>query len=147
MFCKAYNLQQSIDAATYGWAMKAGELVCDAEYYNKVGGASLWYTPMQGEERKVVVRVQQVVAADLTMLPISSINALPANMGKKAKQRATELNAVRLDGDEHEQLLDEINRRTVVEHDEVVNGSSDDESEESEGDGESGDESEGEGED
>ena len=129
-----YTLQDSIDTAKYGWAMKAGELVCDAEYYNKVGGASLWYSPTKGEERKVKVRVQQVVAADLTMLPISSTNALPANMGKKAKQHATGLNAVRLDGDEHEQVLDEINRRAVVEHDEAVEESSDDENDESEGD-------------
>jgi hypothetical protein len=142
-----YTLQHSIDAAKYGWAMKAGELVCDALYYNKVGGASLWYSPTQGEERKVKVRVQQVVAADLPMLPISSTNALPANMSKKAKQQATALNAVHLDGDEHEQVLDEINRRTVVEHDEVVEEGSCNESDESEGDGESGDESEGAGDD
>ena len=41
------TLQDAIPPEKYGWAIKAGELVCDAEYYNKVPGASLWYTPTQ----------------------------------------------------------------------------------------------------
>ena len=38
-----------------------GELVVDAEFYNKVAGARLWYTPTQGEDAKTTVRVQQVL--------------------------------------------------------------------------------------
>ena len=94
----------------------------------------------------MTVRVQQVVAADLFMLPVSSTNALPSNMAKKAKQQATALGAVHLDSDEHEQILDEINRRTVVEYDLEEEESSDSNNDDSEDDGESGNESEGGGE-
>eukprot|EP00966_Prymnesium_polylepis_P040461 938906-Prymnesium_polylepis.1 len=39
--------------------IKAGEHVVDGEFMNKVPGAQLWYTPMEGEARKTVVRVKQ----------------------------------------------------------------------------------------
>ena len=71
-----YTLQEDVELTEYTPAIriKAGELVCDADYYNKVEGASLWYTPDQGEGRKTVVRMQQVVATDLKLLPISATN-------------------------------------------------------------------------
>jgi hypothetical protein len=110
----------------------------DAEYFNKVGGASLWYTPMQGEARKTKVRVQQVLAADLKLAPISDDNRLPANMGKKKKAEAVKLGALKIASEEHEELLDEIHRRECIEHEDEVDGDSGDESEsersESEGD-------------
>jgi hypothetical protein len=124
-----YTLQEDKLLTEYTPAMRipAGTLVCDAEYYNKVPGASLWYTPTQGDERNTVVRVQQVVAADLTMMPISDSNKLPAGMSKKNKQEATKQNALRLESDEHDMVLDEIHRREVLEHDEDVESDDDEE--------------------
>jgi len=61
-------------------------------------------------------------------------------MNKKNKDDATKKKAVRVDSEEHEELLEEISRRTALEHDEVVDESSDD----SEGE-ESGEEGEDEG--
>jgi len=127
-----YTLQEDIDSDEHGWKIKAGELVCDAEFHNKVPGASLWYTPTQGEERKVVVRVQQVVAADLKVEGISATNKLPANMSMKNKQHATQQKAVRVDPQQHEVILDEIHRREAVEHDMIMGESSDDESDDEE---------------
>ena len=102
--------------------------MCDADYYNKVPGASLWYTPDQGEGRKTVVRMQQVVAANLQLAPISDANKLPAGMSKKNKSAATKLKAMRVDPADHEKMLDEINRREVLEHDEVDDESSEEDS-------------------
>ena len=58
-----YTLQDDLELAMYMPAIKikAGELVVDAEFYNKVAGARLWYTPTQGEDAKTTVRVQQVL--------------------------------------------------------------------------------------
>jgi hypothetical protein len=99
---------------------------------------SLWYTPMQGEARKTKVRVQQVLAADLKLAPVSDENRLPANMGKKKKAEAVKLGALKIASEEHEELLDEIHRRECIEHEDEVDGDSGDESEsersESEGD-------------
>ena len=106
-------MQEDVELKEYTPAIriKAGELVCDADYYNKVPGASLWYTPTQGEERKTKVRMQQVVAANLKLTPISPSNKLPPGMSKKNKTAATKLNAQRLDPAEHEKMLDDIHRR------------------------------------
>eukprot|EP00966_Prymnesium_polylepis_P105434 2441600-Prymnesium_polylepis.1 len=51
-----YALQEDVELTEYTPAIKikAGELVCDAEYFNKVPGAQLWYTAMQGEQRKTL---------------------------------------------------------------------------------------------
>ena len=86
-----YTLQEDEELKEYTPAivLKAGALVCDAEYFNKVPGASLWYTPMQGEQRKTKVRMQQVVAADLKVAPISDENKLPAGMNRKNKKDDT----------------------------------------------------------
>ena len=141
-----YTLQEDEELKEYTPAivLKAGALVCDAEYYNKVPGASLWYTPMQGEQRKTKVRVKQVVAADLKVAPISEENKLPAGMSVKNKKDAAKKGAVRVDKDEHEMVLDEIHRREVLEHDEElgdddasdVSHESDQESSEDENEGE-----------
>jgi hypothetical protein len=125
--------------------LKAGELVVDAEYYNKVGGAKLWYTPHTGKDCGTTVRVQQVLAADLTLEPISEDIKLPHGMSKKNKANATKLGAQRVDPEEHEEILEEIDRRTDLEHEEEYDESDEesegeDEESESEGEGEESDE-------
>lgn len=136
-----YTLQADVELTMYTPAIKikAGELVVDAEYYNKVEGARLWYTPTQGEGRKTTVRVQQVLAANLTLEPISEKNKLPHGMSKKNKGDATKQGAQRVDPDDHEEILEEIDRRTNLEHEETWDESedeSDDEGEESASEGE-----------
>ena len=140
----AYTLQADVDLEEYTPAMriKAGELVCDAEYFNTSG----WYTPTQGEGRKTKVRVQQVLAANLNLAPISESNKLPAGMNKKKKSEATKLKALHLDQHEHDLILDESALREMLEHDEEIDDGEyedemegeDDESEGEEADGEDG---------
>jgi hypothetical protein len=129
----AYTLQDDVELKEYEPAIKikAGALVCDAEYFNKVPGASGWYTeaipPM-----KTQVRVQQVLMTDLKLVPISNTNKLPSGMSKKNKKDATEKGALYLDKHQHDMILDESAHREMLEHDEVVDDDSDSESESSE---------------
>ena len=137
-----YTLQEDVELPEYTPAMKikAGALVCDAEYYNKLPQARLWYTPTKGEERKTLVRMVQVVAADLKLAPISETNALPSNMKKANKNTALKLGAVRLTNEAHEVIQDEIVLRERLELEEVDlesdSESEEDEDEEDEEDGE-----------
>ena len=80
-----------------------------------------------------MVRMQQVVAANLQLAPISDANKLPAGMSKKNKSAATKLKAMRVDPADHEKMLDEINRREVLEHDEVDDESSAEDSSDEDG--------------
>ena len=133
-----YTLQDDVELAEYTPAMwlKAGELVCDARYYHEVVGAKGWYTPMEAsEQRDTVVRVQQVVAADLRLKPIAADNKLPSGMNKRKKELASKLGAVRLLNADHEKMLDEICRREELEHDEGEESSEDESSDEEEEDG------------
>ena len=137
-----YTLQEDrmLTEFTPAIKVKAGELVCDAEYYNKVAGAQLWYTPMEGEARETLARVQQVIAADLALAPISEENKLPPGMNKKKKAEATKKKAVRVDPKEHEVMLDEISRREALEFDEEGEESEDDSEDEESSDEEEGEE-------
>jgi hypothetical protein len=129
-----YTLQQDIELKEYDPPMilKAGELVVNADYYNKVPGAQLWYT--HNKVDKTVVRVQQVVAADLHVAPISETNKLPPGMNKKNKADATKQKAIKVSSEDHELILDEICRREELEQEELVeDDESEDESEEEDG--------------
>ena len=117
---KPYTLQDDVELTQYTPAIhiKAGEHVIDGEFMNKVPGAQLWYTPMEGEARKTVVRVKQVVAADLKLAPISDEDKLPSGMPKKNKKVTTEKKALHVGPYDHEIILDEIARREESEHEE-----------------------------
>ena len=62
---------------------------------------------------KTIVCVQQLVAPDLKLKPISAKNKLPNTCNKT---QATKLNAEKLRDDDHEAILEEISRRTALEH-------------------------------
>ena len=140
---KPYTLQAAVELKMYDPPIRieTGELVCDAEYFNKVPGASLWYTATAAQDAVTVVRVQQVVAADLKPAAISEENKLPIGMSKKNKADATKKKAVKISAEEHEVILDEICRREELEHEEEAPESEDEGEDE---DKESSDEDEGE---
>jgi hypothetical protein len=90
--------------------VKAGELVCEGRYLNQVGRARQWYTP---SEVPTTVRMQQVIAPDLALMPISKQNKLPNACNKR---EATKLGAKRISNEDHEIFLDEINRRSILDY-------------------------------
>ena len=149
-----YTQQEDAELTEYTPAIrvKAGELLSTAEYYNTVPGARGWYTPTEGAEKKTIVRVQQVVAPDLTLAPISETNKLPSGMSKKNKGAAEKKKALKLAPEDDEMILEEISRREVLEHDEAEDSEDSDEEDsddedgeedDEEGDGEGGEDSEG----
>ena len=129
-----YTLQEDVELTEFTPAIriKAGELVCDADYYNKVPGARHWYTPTQGEERKTTVRVKQVLAPHLELKPISDENPLPNAMKKGPKAEAKRLGALRIIAADDANILEESARRELLEHDEAESSDDEDEEEEEE---------------
>jgi hypothetical protein len=68
------------------------------------------------------VQMKQVVAADLFMEPISTVNNLPNTCNKPETRR---LGAKHVSDDQHEEILDEIARRAALDHDEMPDNESD----------------------
>jgi hypothetical protein len=57
--------------------------------------------------------MQQVIALDLALMPISKQNKLPNTCNKR---EATKLGAKRISNEDHEIFLDEINRRGILDY-------------------------------
>jgi hypothetical protein len=87
-----------------------GEWLCVAQYLNKVPRAKGWYTQ---STVCVTVRLQQVIASNLHLQPLSSTNKLPNTCNKTVAQRKA---AKKLSGHLHDVLLSEIARRDMMDH-------------------------------
>jgi hypothetical protein len=125
--CNNYGAVMTEDEATHGYYLvewtsepyalqeetdefREGELVCDATYLDPVGRARNWYTP--GTSTGVtLIRIQHVVAGDVKLLSPSPTVKLPRTCNR---QEAIRKKAVRLSDSSHEEILDEINRRDVL---------------------------------
>ena len=118
-----YTLQEDKMLTEFKPAMqlKAGALVCDAIYLEKAPGGKLWFTRTIGEQLKTTVRLQQVLAANLTSFePISMTNPVPSRLTKKQKKEFAQYGAERLGVDEHEEIVEEICRREILEHEDII---------------------------
>jgi hypothetical protein len=111
--------------------VKDGELVCEGEYLEGLLRAKGWYYPTT---IKTVVRLQQVLAADILMSPIKSPdNLLPRGgwpqreppfdlTGKKAERLAQLQRAERstkISVADHSEILEEMRRRQLLDYDEA----------------------------
>ena len=96
--------------------MGVRELFCDAKYLYAVPLTEQWSTWPQ-RNHTTVVRMQQVIAADTPMAPISSNKKLPNNCDRKG---ATRLGALKVPNESHDQIIEEIYRREVLEYNEEV---------------------------
>jgi hypothetical protein len=94
--------------------IEAGELVCDAVYWETLPRAKHWWYP-KGETDTVTVRMQQVVASNLRLDEISTTNKLPNTCRKR---EATSVGARRISNHDHDEILDEIARRDALEYEE-----------------------------
>jgi hypothetical protein len=93
--------------------LQEGELVARAKYFNKVPRANRWYTTSEVE---TTVRLQQVLAPDLTLQPISEENRLPNSCDRR---KAAQLGAKRVSNSDHHSILDEISRSAIMDHEEL----------------------------
>jgi hypothetical protein len=89
--------------------LPTGEHVCDAIYLDRIPGAKRWWYET---ELPVTVRLQQVLMADLTLLPMSERN----KPGGASRRLVTEQQAKKLNVEDHLRLIDEIGRRAILEH-------------------------------
>jgi len=97
-----------------------GELVADAVYLNPVPRARQWYTRATQEDEeslRTVVRMQHVVAADISLSGESASQKLPNNCDRTT---ARQLGALRVSDDKHNLIADEISRREVLDFIEEV---------------------------
>ena len=125
---EAYELEADDELKEFTPAikLKAGELVANATYLNRVPRAKQFYTE-PSEVLRTKVRVQQVVGTNLVLEPLGANVKLPNTCDKK---KATKLNARRLTNECHEAYMAEIRRREVLEYDELDIGEDDDEEDE-----------------
>jgi len=85
-----------------------GEIICDAVFWNPVPNAIDWYTPMFKREGLVIIRLKQVLITGMTMKMISDNNMLPNKCNKK---QATNQGAMKIDGDNVCEIIEEVYRR------------------------------------
>jgi hypothetical protein len=125
-----YTLQEDVELDEFDPPLRlsAGELVVDAHYYNKVPTTRKWYTR---SALATVVRMKQVVAADLEMHSISDTNKLPSVCSRHTKREATSKGAKRVADDDVDAIAEEIATRTALDYDELSDESDEDSEEES----------------
>lgn len=85
-------------------------MVVRAKYFNKVPGATRWYTP--STELFTTVRLQQVLVTNLGLQLESSTLKLPSSMRNKEATRRKD--PVMISQEDHNRIEDEIARRSVL---------------------------------
>ena len=86
----------------------AGEIICDALFWNPVPGAVDWYTPMKKNEGLVMIRLKQVLMTGVTMMKITKENMLPNKCNKK---EAANQGAMKIDDEDISEIIEEVYRR------------------------------------
>ena len=89
--------------------MLTGQLVCDANYLNRVGGAPKWYTESDLSDKHVL---QHVVLGDVTIEEISDTNPLPNTCDKPQAQAKA---ALKVSKESNDFIFEEIHRRDALE--------------------------------
>jgi len=87
-------------------------LTANMEYFHSVPRAPRWFTP---SSLKTTVRIQQIVHPNLNLVEISETNMLPNGCNKRS---ARQQGAKRVSQMEHDEILEDITRRAILEHEE-----------------------------
>ena len=87
---------------------ESGELVCDAHYLYPVGRSSRWYTKSLEVAK---IELQYVASAHVKIDNISDGNPLPQRMNRSERNKAKEMNALRISNSFYEFLFEEIYSR------------------------------------
>ena len=114
-----YSLQESTDLSAERFEMvrklelKPGEPVIDAEYLNPVWGPNAkrqWYTPMEGQQRHVVVPARAVVHASFAMRRATANDGAKDARAKAALAKC----AVVLEAGDREIIMEELRTRDLA---------------------------------
>jgi hypothetical protein len=102
----------TLQADTEGMAgmISAGTMVVEGVYYNRVKRAPYWYTP---SEVRAVFEMRHVLWTGLQLLDISRENTLPNACNR---MEATRQKAVKVAAYEHNQIMEEAERRDQLEY-------------------------------
>ena len=113
-----YPLQNDTSINTFDppLVIKAGEMVCDAMYLNAVPNTKLLYTHSNSDNLSTTVLLQHVVDADIKLTKLSRKEDLPKNM-RKQYRNIKNLNAVMVSTHTHECIVEEIERRNILDSD------------------------------
>jgi len=120
------------------------EWVCDGIWLNNVERAKYWYWV---GDKTITVRMKNVLHSDLEMKELSADNPLP-RMNARSKETYTAKKPIKLDEEDHDELMNESHRRDEFDYEEEFVGDDDsidydsEEEEEVEGDWMSDDEEE-----
>jgi hypothetical protein len=110
--------------------VRHGELVCEAEYLTELLRAKGWYYPT---DIKTVVRLQQVLASDIKMSPITAPDNLlpqggwpqrepPFDKHGKRPERIAQLQhaekSTKILDTDHDEIIEEMRRRQLLEYEE-----------------------------
>ena len=87
----------------------AGEIICDAVFWNPVPNAIDWYILMCKREGLVIIRLKQLLITSLTMKMISDNNMLPNKCNKKQVKIQ---GAMKIDDDDDVcEIIEEVYRK------------------------------------
>jgi len=92
-----------------------GEFVCEAYWMYKIDGAPQWYTP---SEYRGFIRMQQVLAPNLEMTPVSDGCQLPRSMSPSQIRELIEKGAMNISDYHHALLIEESLRRAQMDFEE-----------------------------
>ncbi|OEU19555.1 hypothetical protein FRACYDRAFT_235613 [Fragilariopsis cylindrus CCMP1102] len=107
---------------------ETGRLVCDGFYLNEVPGGPQWWTP---SGLPVTTPLVNIVMGDVKMDPIEEGRNVPSS-SHVSRRQCLEKEALRVKGDSHDYIFDEIFRRETLEYETRAEEEEDDEEEESE---------------
>ena len=86
----------------------AGEMVCEARFWNQENKAKYWYAPMLEGKGDTILRMEQVLKTDIKLVEISNNNKLPKGYNKK---QTKDLGTLRIKEENIDELIEEIRRR------------------------------------
>jgi len=112
-----------------GNVLNAGEMACKGEYWNKLAGATRWYTPAPRRQNKILVfRIRYVVHPDVQTEEPSDAVKLPGAWGRTRQQQILKMNPRRMTETSHQAIQAEIARRDLLDFEERDSIESDDNS-------------------
>ena len=86
----------------------AGEMVCEARFWNQENKAKYWYAPILEGKGDTTLRMEQVLKMDIKLVEISNNNKLPKEYNKK---QTKDLGTLRIKEENIDELIEEIRRR------------------------------------
>ena len=114
--------------------VRTGEWLCKGKWLYELAGAPNWYF-LKPRDAHITVRMQQAAATDIQMNEVGPGNRLPASCGDRGERLHLEgtKRPLKISGEDHDYLMDRACKMEDWDHYDHADGSSDDESVQSEG--------------